>query len=63
MLLRLWLAVSGVLLAALLVWAFAPVLLFALLVTAALGIASAAMIAVARALQAWRAGRDGTRGP
>ena len=52
--LRLWLIGTSVILAALAVWAFAPVLLFVLLLTAGLGAVSAAMIAIARALQAWR---------
>jgi hypothetical protein len=39
---------------ALAVWAFAPVLLFMVLLTAALAAVSALMIAIARALQAWR---------
>jgi hypothetical protein len=56
--LRLWLVATTVLLAALMVWAFAPVLLFFLLLTAALGLLSALMIAMARGLQAWRARRD-----
>lgn len=57
-LLRLWLAATGVVLVALAVWAFAPVLLFVLLLTAALGLLSALMIWIARALQAWRTRRD-----
>ena len=52
--LRLWLIGTSVALAALAVWAFAPVLLFVLLLTAALGVVSAVMIAIARALRAWR---------
>ena len=40
------------------VWAFAPVLLFFLLLTAALGLVAALMIAMARGLQAWRGRRD-----
>ena len=56
--LRLWLVATTVLLAALMVWAFAPVLLFFLLLTAALGLVAALMIAMARGLQAWRARRD-----
>ena len=55
-LLRLWLVATAVLLAALLVWAFAPVLLFLLLLTGGLGLLSALMIARgARGSQAWRA--------
>jgi hypothetical protein len=59
--LRLWLAATAVLLAAILVWAFAPVLLFFLLLTAGLGLVSALMIGLARGVQAWRArrGEDG----
>ena len=53
-LLRLWLAATGVVLVALAVWAFAPVLLFVLLLIAALGLLSALMIWIARALQARR---------
>ena len=56
--LRLWLVATTVLLAALMVWAFAPVLLFFLLLTAALGLVAAVMIGVARGFQAWRARRD-----
>jgi hypothetical protein len=55
--LRLWLVASVLALGGLLVWALAPVVLFAVLVTAALGIASAAMIGIARALEAWRTRR------
>jgi len=36
------------------VWAMAPMLLFMVLLTAALAAISALMIAIARALQAWR---------
>lgn len=53
-LLRLWLTATAAILAALAVWAFAPVLLFLALLLAALGLLSAAMIALARALQARR---------
>jgi hypothetical protein len=60
-LLRLWLVATAVLLAAALVWALAPVLLFFLLLTGGLGLLSALMIAMARRLQAWRARR--TRDP
>ena len=56
--LRLWLVATTVLLAALMVWAFAPVLLFFLLLTAGLGLVAALMIAMARGLQAWRGRRD-----
>jgi hypothetical protein len=53
-LLRIWLAVTAVVLAGLAVWAFAPVLVFVALLVVALGLAAAAMIALARQLQAWR---------
>ena len=56
--LRLWLVATTALLVAILVWAFAPVLLFFLLLTAGLGLLSALTIRMARALQAWRARRD-----
>jgi Zn-dependent protease with chaperone function len=52
--LRLWLAGTAILLAALAVWAVAPVLVFAALVVLGLGLASVAMIALARVLQRWR---------
>jgi ABC-type uncharacterized transport system permease subunit len=55
--LRLWLIGTSVILATLAVWAFVPVLFFVLLLTAALGVVSAVMIGLARALQAWRARR------
>lgn len=57
--LRLWLIGTSVILAGLAVWAFAPVLVFFALLALALGVLSALMIALARALQAWR----GRRGP
>jgi hypothetical protein len=60
-LLRLWLVATAVLLAVVLVWALAPVLLFFLLLTGGLGLLSALMIAAARALAVWRARRAGTR--
>jgi hypothetical protein len=59
--LRLWLVATTALLAAILVWAFAPVLLFFLLLTGGLGLLSALMIGMARGLQAWRGRRSGTR--
>ena len=59
MLLRIWLTLTAALLTGLALWAFAPVLVFLLLLTGALGIVSAAMIALARLL---RARRDGRRG-
>ena len=52
--LRFWLIGTSVILATLAVWAFAPVLFFVLLLTAALGAVSAVMIGLARALRAWR---------
>jgi hypothetical protein len=58
-LLRLWLVVTAVLLAAALVWALAPVLLFLVLLTVGLGVLSALMIAAARWLQARRARHPG----
>jgi hypothetical protein len=62
-LLRLWLAGTGIALAALAVWAFAPVVLLVALLTAGLGLVSAVMIGIARGLQAWRARRAGMREP
>ena len=52
--LRTWLIGTSVILGVLAVWAFAPVLVFVLLLTAALGVIAAVMIGIARALQAWR---------
>jgi ABC-type uncharacterized transport system permease subunit len=52
--LRLWLIGTSVILTGLAVWAFAPVLVFFLLLTAGLGVVSAVMIGIARALRAWR---------
>jgi hypothetical protein len=52
--LRLWLAATAVLLTALAVWAFAPVLAFLVLLVAALGLASALMILLAHWLRRWR---------
>ena len=60
--LRLWLVATTALLAAILVWAFAPVLLFFLLLTGGLGVLSALMIGMARGLQAWRGRRSGDGG-
>ena len=57
--LRLWLVATAVLLAAVLAWALAPVLLFLLLVTSGLGLLSALMIALANAIRAWRTRRTG----
>ena len=52
--LRLWLLATTALLAAFAVWAFAPVLLFFVLLAIGLGLLSAVMITLARALQVWR---------
>lgn len=52
-LLRLWLIVSVLIVAGVLVWAFAPVLVFVLLLSVALGALSASMIALARALRTY----------
>ena len=52
--LRIWLAATAAVLAGLAVWAFAPVLVFVALLIVALGLAAAAMILLARRLQAWR---------
>jgi len=60
-LLRLWLAVTAAALAVLAVWAFAPVLLFIALLIIGLGLLSAVMIGVARALQARRERRGPER--
>jgi hypothetical protein len=57
-LLRLWLAATAVLLAAVAAWAFAPVLVFVVLVVAGLALVSLAMIALARGLRRLRGGRD-----
>jgi hypothetical protein len=53
-LLRIWLAGTAVVLGAIAVWAFAPVLVFVALLTAALGGIAAAMILLAHRLRAWR---------
>ena len=55
-LLRIWLLLTAALLAGILLWAFAPLLIFFALLAAALGIVAALMIALARALRAWRDG-------
>jgi hypothetical protein len=52
MLLRVWLLAGAAVLAGMALWAFAPVLLFMALLTAALGAVSVLMIALARALRA-----------
>lgn len=54
MLLRIWLLASAAVLAVIVLWAFAPVLLFFGLVMVALGAVSLLMIALARALRAAR---------
>lgn len=56
--LRLWLIATSIVLVILAVWAFAPVLFFILLLTGALGLVSAIMIGLARALRAWRERRS-----
>ncbi len=54
-LLRIWLWATVVVLAGLLVWAFAPVLVFFALLTLGIGLLSALMIGLARSLQKTRA--------
>jgi hypothetical protein len=61
MLLRIWLLLTTAVLIGLALWAFAPMLVFLLLLTAALGIVSAAMIALAKTLGGWRQRRGGSR--
>ena len=57
-LLRWWLIGTGLVLGAVLVWAFAPVLVFLALLTGALGVLAMAMIGLARSLErALRKGR------
>lgn len=53
-LLRAWLVATAVIVAILLIWAFAPVLVFFALLAVALGALSALMVAIARRLEAWR---------
>jgi len=53
-LLRTWLAGTTIILAAIAVWAFAPVLIFFVLLAGGLGLVSLAMIVLARGLQTWR---------
>ncbi|HEX2335553.1 MAG TPA: hypothetical protein VHI72_03690 [Hyphomicrobiaceae bacterium] len=50
-LLRWWLIGTGLALGAVLVWAFAPVLVFLALLTGALGVLAMAMIGLARSLE------------
>jgi hypothetical protein len=59
-LLRIWLLLTTALLIGLALWAFAPMLVFLVLLTAALGIVSAVMIALAKTLHAWRQRRGGS---
>jgi hypothetical protein len=51
---RLWFWATAIVLAGMVLWTLAPVLVFMALLLAALGLAAAAMIALARRLQAWR---------
>jgi hypothetical protein len=51
---RLWFWATVIVLAGMVLWTLAPVLVFMALLLAALGLAAAAMIALARRLQAWR---------
>lgn len=53
-LLRVWLWGTGAIIAFLIVWTIAPVLFLVLLLTAGLGVLSAAMILLARRLEAWK---------
>ena len=53
-LLPLWLAGTAIILAGMAAWAFAPMLVFVALLTAALGGIAAAMILLADRLRAWR---------
>jgi hypothetical protein len=52
-LLRIWLLLTAALLAGMMLWAFAPLLVFLALLAGALGIVAGLMIALARALRAW----------
>jgi hypothetical protein len=63
--LRLWLAGTAIVLAVIAVWAFAPVLVFAALLVAGLGLISVAMIGLAHVLRRRRerAHRDRASGP
>lgn len=60
-LLRYWLVASAILVAALAVWAFAPVLIFVALLVAALGAVSFGIIALARGIEAARKRNDPTK--
>jgi hypothetical protein len=53
-LLRWWLAATGIALAAIAIWAFAPVLVFMALLTLVLGGLAACMILLAHRLRDWR---------
>ena len=53
-LLKYWLAGTALVVTGLLVWAIAPVVIFLFLLTAALGVVSFGMIALANALKARR---------
>ena len=53
-LLRIWLAGTAAVVAAIAVWAFAPVLVFMAALLVALALVAAAMIALARRLRVWR---------
>jgi hypothetical protein len=57
-LLRIWLTGTAILLGGFLLWTLAPVLLLAALLTVALGLLSALMIAIARRLEARRDSKD-----
>ena len=57
--LRLWLLATAAVVIGAALWAFAPVVIFILLLTAVLGALSAVMVALARGLQAWRNRRAG----
>jgi hypothetical protein len=52
--LRLWLLATAVIAVALALWAFAPVMIFVLLLTVGLGAVSALMVWLARRLEARR---------
>jgi hypothetical protein len=53
-LVRLWLAGTAVILVGVVLWAFAPMLVFVALLIAALGGLAVAVIGLARQLRAWR---------
>ena len=60
-LLRVWLGATAVVVVGLLVWVFAPVLVFFALLILAIGLVSALMIGLARGLQARWSGQDDRR--